>query len=176
MLVACRPLSIARAMAASARRSAGLIPYRFAGGRVEVLIGHMGGPRWSRRDQRAWSIIKGEHDEREPALAAARREFTEETGAPVPDGPLLELGEIRQAGGKRVAAWALAAELDAAALHSDSFTMEWPPRSGRQMQFPELDRFEWCDLDTARCRLVAAQARLLDELERLLADSPADRP
>jgi predicted NUDIX family NTP pyrophosphohydrolase len=176
MLIACSPLSIASAMAARARRSAGLIPYRFTGGRLEVLIGHMGGPRWSRRDEHAWSIIKGEHDEHEPALAAARREFTEETGAPVPEGPMLELGEVRQAGGKRVAAWALAAELDAAGLHSNTFTMEWPPRSGKHVEFPEIDRFAWCELDTARRRLVAAQATLLDQLERALAAGRADAP
>ena len=148
--------------------SAGLLPYRVKDGRTEVLIGHMGGPIWSRRDGRAWSIVKGELQPGEEALEAARREFAEETGTPAPEGPLLELGEVRQAGGKRVLDWALAAELDASALRSNTFELEWPPRSGQMREFPELDRFEWCGLPLARERLVKAQAELLDRLEELL--------
>ena len=151
-----------------ARTSAGLLPYRAGDGRVEVLIAHMGGPFWSQREDGAWSVIKGELDEGEEALAAARREFEEETGAPAPDGPALELGEVRQSGGKRVMAWAIEADIDAAGLHSNTFELEWPPRSGRLREFPEVDRFEWCEPAVARTRLVKAQAELLDRLLALL--------
>jgi predicted NUDIX family NTP pyrophosphohydrolase len=155
------------------RRSAGLLLHRRRDGQLEVLIGHMGGPLWARRE-RSWSIVKGEYEEREQPLHAARREFEEETGSPAPDGPLLELGEVRQAGGKQVIAWALAADFDASSLAGASFTMEWPPRSGRHQQFPELDRLEWSSVALARQRLVLAQVGLLDELERRLAEGPAD--
>ncbi|MGO9488491.1 MAG: NUDIX domain-containing protein [Solirubrobacteraceae bacterium] len=151
--------------------SAGLIPYRLRGGELEVLIGHMGGPVWASKDDRAWSIIKGERDQGEDPLAAARREFEEETGSPPPEGPLLALGEIRQAGGKRVTAWALEAELDPARLRSGTFELEWPPRSGRREEFAELDRFDWCDPRCAGRRLVAGQAELVERLKRLLADA-----
>jgi predicted NUDIX family NTP pyrophosphohydrolase len=150
-------------------RSAGLLPYRLLDGRLQVLIAHMGGPLWARREEAAWTIVKGEHDGGEQPLAAARREFEEETGAPAPAGPALELGEVRQSGGKRVSAWAVEADLDPAALHSNTFELEWPPRSGRVQEFPEVDRFEWCELPLARTRLVKAQTGLLDRLEELLA-------
>jgi predicted NUDIX family NTP pyrophosphohydrolase len=136
--------------------------------RIEVLIAHMGGPLWARRDEGAWSLIKGEHDEQEEPLAAARREFKEETGVAAPSGRLLELGEVRQSSGKRVSAWAVEADLDPAALRSNVFELEWPPRSGRVQEFPEVDRFEWCETALARTRLVKAQAELLDRLEELL--------
>lgn len=151
-----------------ARTSAGLLPFRLRDGRLEVLIAHMGGPMWARRDEAAWTIVKGEHDEEEEALAAARREFEEETGVPPPDGPALELGEVRQSSGKRVTAWAVEADLDPASLRSNTFELEWPPRSGRIQEFPEVDRFEWCEPGLARRRLVRAQAELLDRLEALL--------
>jgi len=133
-----------------------------------VLIAHMGGPLWARREEAAWTIVKGEHAEDEEALEAARREFEEETGAAPPDGPALELGEVRQSGGKRVRAWAVEADLDAASLRSNTFELEWPPRSGRVQEFPEVDRFEWCEPAVARRRLVRAQVELLDRLEGLL--------
>jgi predicted NUDIX family NTP pyrophosphohydrolase len=133
-----------------------------------VLIAHMGGPLWARREEGAWSVIKGEHDEREDALAAARREFEEETGLAAPGGALLELGEVRQSGGKRVTAWAVEADIDSARLRSNTFELEWPPRSGRTQEFPEVDRFEWCEPALARRRLVRAQVELLDRLEALL--------
>jgi predicted NUDIX family NTP pyrophosphohydrolase len=129
----------------------------------------MGGPLWARREEGAWSLIKGEYDESEQALDAARREFEEETGVPAPAGPMLDLGQVRQSSGKRVTAWAVEADLDAASLHSNSFELEWPPRSGRMLQFPEVDRFEWCAPALARTRLVKAQAQLLDRLEALLS-------
>lgn len=128
----------------------------------------MGGPLWARREEGAWSLIKGEHDEHEEALAAARREFEEETGVAAPPGPALELGEVRQSGGKRVTAWAVEADLDPAELSSNTFELEWPPRSGRVREFPEVDRFEWCETALARTRLVTAQVELLDRLEGLL--------
>jgi predicted NUDIX family NTP pyrophosphohydrolase len=129
----------------------------------------MGGPLWARREARAWSIVKGEYEEGEEPLAAARREFREETGAEPPDGPAVELGEVHQSGGKRVIAWAIEGDFDPAALRPGTFTMQWPPRSGRVQEFPEIDRVEWCDPASARELLVAGQVALLDRLEELLA-------
>jgi predicted NUDIX family NTP pyrophosphohydrolase len=152
-----------------ARKSAGLLLYRRRVGGVEVLIAHMGGPLWAKREERAWSIVKGEYEEGEEPLAAARREFREETGAEPPDGPALELGEVRQAGGKRVLAWAIEGDFDPAALRPGTFTMQWPPRSGRMQEFPEIDRVSWCETAIARELLVAGQIALLDRFEELLA-------
>jgi predicted NUDIX family NTP pyrophosphohydrolase len=154
-----------------ATNSAGLLLYRLGDAGLEVLIAHMGGPFWARREEGAWSIVKGEHGADEEPLAAARREFAEETGATAPDGAAIELGEVRQSGGKRVRAWALEGDFDPASLRSNTFTIEWPPRSGRTAEFPEIDRVRWCDPATARRLLVSAQAQLLDELERRLAGS-----
>ena len=148
-----------------ARESAGLLPFRRRGeSKVEVLLGHMGGPLWAKREARAWTLIKGEIEPGEDARAAALREFREETGSGPPNGPLIELGEVRQSGGKRVSAWAVEAELDPAALRSSPFEMEWPPRSGRRAQFPEIDRFAWCEPETARELLITAQAAFLERL------------
>ncbi len=144
--------------------------FRRPSGGLEVLIAHMGGPLWARRDEGAWTIVKGEPEPGETPLAAARREFAEETGAAPPAGPAIELGEVRQSGGKRVRAWALEGEFDPAALRSNTFTIEWPPRSGRRAEFPEIDRVRWCDPDSARRLLIAAQRAFVDELERVLAD------
>ena len=146
------------------RRSAGVLLYRGAGERVEVLLGHMGGPFWATRDDRGWSVPKGEHAADEEPLAAAYREFGEETSLPVPDGEPVPLGVVRQSGGKEVAVWAVEGDLDVGAAVSNTFPLEWPPRSGRVQDFPELDRFEWTDLPTARRRLVAAQVAFLDRL------------
>jgi predicted NUDIX family NTP pyrophosphohydrolase len=148
--------------------SAGLLPFRRRDGQLEVLIAHMGGPFWSRRDEGAWTIVKGELDGDEDALAAARREFAEETGTSAPDGPALELGEVRQSGGKRVRAWAIEADLDPTALQSNTFSLEWPPRSGQMREFPEVDRFEWCPPAVASRRLVKAQVELVERLAGLL--------
>ena len=145
-------------------RSAGILLYRHGDDGLEVLLVHPGGPFFARRDAGAWSIPKGLHEDGEEPLAAARREFAEELGSPCPDGPALELGEIRQRNGKRVAAWAVEGDLDAAAITSNSFTIEWPPRSGRHQDFPEVDRAAWFGLDDARAKLLAAQAPLLDRL------------
>lgn len=146
--------------------SAGLIVFRDREGALEVLLGHIGGPYWARRDDGAWSIPKGELDDGEEPLAAARREFREELGHPPPDGPLLELGEIRQAGGKRVIGFAVEGDFDPAAIDPGTCEIEWPPRSGRMQTFPEIDRVAWFDLAAARPKLVKGQAELLDRLAR----------
>jgi len=153
-----------------ATNSAGLLLYRLRDGEPELLIAHMGGPFWARREQRAWTIVKGEHGPEEDPLDAARREFAEETGAPAPPGEVIDLGEIRQSGGKRVRAFALEGEFDPETLRSNTFELEWPPRSGRTAEFPEIDRVRWCDAGTARRLLVAAQAQLVDELLARLAE------
>ena len=151
-----------------ARKSAGILLYRGSGATLEVLLVHPGGPFWSRRDAGAWSIPKGEYEEGEDPRACALREFEEETGTPLPPGELLELGDIRQKGGKMVTAWAAEGDLDADAVHSNTFRMEWPPRSGRWATFPEIDRAGWFGVDEARDKLNPAQAEFVDRLlERL---------
>lgn len=134
------------------------------GSGLEVLLGHMGGPFWARRDEGAWSIPKGELEPGEPPLAAARREFAEELGHPPPEGPVVELGEIRQKAGKRVIAFALEGDFDPQAHAPGTFEMQWPPRSGRLQSFPEVDRVAWFDLETAAAMIVRGQAELLERL------------
>lgn len=146
------------------KRSAGILLFRRSDGALEVLLGHMGGPFWARKDAGAWSIPKGEYLSDEGPEAAARREFTEELGLPVPPGELIPLGEVRQSGGKTVTAWALAADLDPATITPGTFELEWPPRSGQLQEFPELDRVTWFDVPTARSKLVKAQLEFLDRL------------
>jgi predicted NUDIX family NTP pyrophosphohydrolase len=147
------------------KRSAGILLYRVRRKAVEVLLVHPGGPFWAKRDLGAWSIPKGEYEQGEDPLAAALREFREEIGQQPPAaGDLLELGTVRQRGGKVLTAWAAAGDLDPAAIAGGSFTMEWPPRSGRRREFPEVDRAGWFDPDTAREKLLAAQAELVDRL------------
>ncbi|MEU9320172.1 NUDIX domain-containing protein [Streptomyces sp. NPDC048295] len=154
-----------------ARRSAGLLLFRRSGeAGFEVLIGHMGGPFWARRESAAWSIPKGEYGPEEEPAAAARREFAEEFGHPVPDGGWVALGEARQSGGKTVTVWALEADLDAASAVPGSFTMEWPRGSGVLREFPEVDRFAWCTPREAAERLVTGQRVFLDRLRERLAD------
>src|SRR5438270_12301935 len=152
--------------------SAGILLYRRRAGEVEVLLVHPGGPFWSRRDAGAWSIPKGEHPAGEEPLLAARREFAEELGVQPPDGPPEDLGEIRQKAGKRVRAWALEGDLDAGAITSNTFELEWPPRSGRMIEVPEVDRAEWFSIEQAGERINPAQAELLDRLAAALAVRP----
>ena len=147
--------------------SAGILLYRRAGTQLEVLLVHPGGPYWRGKDDGAWSIPKGEMAADEDAQDAARREFSEEIGIAVP-GPLEPLGEIRQRGGKRVVAFAVAGDVDPLAVKSNSFEIEWPPRSGKLQAFPEIDRAEWFDLSAARAKILEGQRPLLDRLaERL---------
>ena len=151
-----------------ATRSAGVLLHRTRDGVVEVLIGHMGGPFWARKDAGAWSIPKGEHGADEEPRDVALREFAEEMGTPAPVTDLVPLGEVRQSGGKRLTAWAAEGDLDAAAAVSNTFALEWPPRSGRLQEFPEIDRAAWMPLDEAREKLVRGQVPLLDRLLDLL--------
>ncbi|SEL61451.1 Predicted NTP pyrophosphohydrolase, NUDIX family [Blastococcus sp. DSM 46786] len=143
-------------------RSSGVLLFRRGGNGVEVLLGHMGGPFWARKDDGAWSIPKGEHDPDEDGEAAARREFAEELGRPVPAAALHPLGEVR--GRKLLTVWAAEGDLDATAITSGTFPLEWPPRSGRVQGFPEIDRAAWFDLATARAKIVQAQLPFLDRL------------
>ncbi|MFF5757899.1 NUDIX domain-containing protein [Streptomyces longwoodensis] len=146
------------------RRSAGLLLFRRAADGHQVLLGHMGGPFFARKDAGAWTVPKGEYEPDEPAWDAARREFREELGLEPPDGEAIALGEVRQTNGKLVTAWAVEADLDPAAVVPGTFTMEWPPRSGRLREFPELDRVAWFGLEQARAVIVTAQAAFLDRL------------
>jgi predicted NUDIX family NTP pyrophosphohydrolase len=145
------------------KHSAGLLMYRRSGGHLEVLLVHPGGPFWTKKDTGAWSIPKGEHDEGEEAFAAAAREFQEETGL-VAHGPFLPLAQVKQQRGKIVQAWAFAGDCQPESLKSSTFSLEWPPRSGRRQEFPEVDRAGWFSLDEARRKIVPGQAPLLDEL------------
>src|SRR5690349_17308472 len=148
-----------------AKRSSGILLFRrAAGGDLEVLLVHPGGPFWAKKDLGAWSIPKGEHDEGEDGLACALREFREETGTDLDAGELSDLGSIKQRGGKVVQAWAAEGDLDAGAVRSNTFTMEWPPRSGSMREFPEVDRAAWFPLAEARERINPAQAEFLDRL------------
>jgi predicted NUDIX family NTP pyrophosphohydrolase len=151
------------------RRSAGILLHRPGADGPEVLLVHPGGPYWARRDEGGWSIPKGEHEEDEDARSCALREFAEELGTPPPDAPLTDLGEVRQRAGKRVTAWALAGDLDASAVRSNTFMLEWPPRSGQQREFPEVDRAGWFSIAEARRKLLPAQTPFLDRLLEHLA-------
>ncbi len=152
----------------SSARSAGILLYRKSGPGLEVLLVHPGGPFWARRDAGAWSIPKGECEPGEGSLEAARREFVEELGSPPPDGEPVDLGEVRLKSGKRIRAWALAGDLDAEAITSNTFAVQWPPRSGRMQEYPEVDRAQWFDPAIARAKLNPAQAALIDRLEERL--------
>lgn len=157
------------------RQSAGLLLYRWRDGRAEVLLVHPGGPFWARRDDAAWSIPKGEFEPGEKPLAAARREFLEETGF-LPEGNPLPLG-MRKRGGKAIHIWAMEGDCDATAITSNTFVMEWPPRSGTMRSFPEIDRAAWFDLDTARRKLHGNQSAFIDDLEAALVErAPGRKP
>jgi predicted NUDIX family NTP pyrophosphohydrolase len=160
----------------AAKRSAGILLFRRQP-HLQVLIGHLGGPLWSRRESAAWSIPKGEYGPDETPLQAARREFTEELGLPVPEAELIELGAVTQSGGKQVTAWAAEADLDLDQAVLGTFELEWPRGSGRIQRFPELDRLAWCEPDQARDRLITSQRQFLDRLaEHLLTLRPPAEP
>lgn len=150
------------------QRSAGILLFKVHNGQLRVLLVHPGGPFWRNRDAGAWSIPKGEFGTGETARAAAFREFAEETGTELPDTGALDLGEIRQKGGKPVTAWAVEGDFDPTRLRSNVFEMTWPPRSGRTERFPEVDRAEWYDPGSARDKINPAQADLLDRLLAIL--------
>jgi predicted NUDIX family NTP pyrophosphohydrolase len=147
------------------RESAGILLHRAGNGGREVLLVHPGGPFWARKDLGAWSIPKGELSDREDPRACALREFAEETGTTLPERALDDLGSVKQRSGKRVTAFAVEGDLDPATVRSNTFEVEWPPRSGRRQAFPEIDRAEWFGLDEARERLNPAQAEFVDRLE-----------
>jgi predicted NUDIX family NTP pyrophosphohydrolase len=149
-----------------AKKSAGILLFRETGNRLQVLLAHPGGPYWVKKDEGAWSIPKGELNDGEEPLAAAKREFEEEMGAAA-EGDFIPLEPCRQAGGKLVFAWALRSDFDAAALKSNLFSMEWPPRSGQQREFPEIDRAEWFSIDEARLKILNGQVGFLDQLKAI---------
>lgn len=151
-------------------RSAGILLFRRIDAVTEVLLGHPGGPFWARKDDGAWSIPKGEYADDEEPLAAARREFVEELGLAVPDGEVVELGEVKQSGGKVVTAFGVGSDLDITDSVSNTFEMEWPPKSGKLQAFPEVDRVEWFALYTAQVKINKAQRLFLDRLP----DGPVD--
>lgn len=142
------------------KRSAGLLLFRHTDDGLEVLLGHMGGPFFAKRDAGAWTVPKGEYEPDEPSWDAARREFQEELGLAPPDGEAVPLGEVKQSGGKIVTVWAVEADLDPATVVPGTFVMEWPPRSGRTQEFPELDRVAWLGVDRAREVVVKARGRV----------------
>jgi predicted NUDIX family NTP pyrophosphohydrolase len=156
------------------KRSAGVLLYRRpSAGNLELLIAHMGGPFWRNKDSSGWSIPKGELEDGDEALAAARREFEEELGSPPPQVDLVELGEVKQASGKRIVVFAGEADFDADSVTSNTFTLEWPKGSGQQQEFPEIDRAAWVSADEARVKLVRGQVEFVDRLLELLGVDPA---
>lgn len=152
-----------------AKQSAGVLMYRRRAGQVEVFLIHPGGPFWSGKDQGAWAIPKGEFTAEEHPLVAAKREFQEETGFPI-SGDFLPLEPIRQAGGKIVHAWVIEGDCDAAAVKSNTFSMEWPLRSGQLKTFPEVDRAAWFTLEQAEVKMLKSQRPLLDQFRRLVRE------
>ena len=149
------------------RLSAGLLMYRIKDGAIQVLLAHPGGPYFAKKDDESWSIPKGEPGPDEDLFLTAQREFEEETGLK-PTGPFIPLKPVKQKGGKVVHAWAFEGDCDPTTIRSNTFTMEWPPRSGQQKQFPEIDRAEFFDLETARRKVKSGQVGLIDELETIL--------
>ena len=157
------------------KRSAGLLMFRRKAGGLELLLAHPGGPYWAGKDLGAWSLPKGETEEGEELLAAAQREFTEETGFTA-QGPFIDLGEARQASGKVVAAWAFEGDCEPQALKSNLFEMPWPPRSGKTAAFPEIDRIGWFTPDEALRRLIKGQRVFIERLAEKLAAPGAPHP
>jgi predicted NUDIX family NTP pyrophosphohydrolase len=158
-------------MPSKATSSAGILLYRQRQGKLEVLLVHPGGPFWQRRDEGSWSIPKGERGAAEDGLTVARREFEEELGKPPPQATFIPLGSVRQAGGKAVDAWAAEGEVDVDTVKSNTFELEWPPRSGRIQLFPEIDRAGWFAVEQARQKLNPAQQAFVERLVELLSDA-----
>ena len=154
----------------ASKRSAGILLYRRRGGQVEVLLVHPGGPFWSRKDDGAWFVPKGELEADEEPLSAARREFREELGSEPPNGEPLLLGTVKNKGGKLIYAWALEGDFDLSAFASNTFTLEWPPRSGQMREFPEIDRAAFFALSDAEPKLHPAEQPFLERLRVLLGE------
>lgn len=152
--------------------SAGILLYRRRRDQLEVFLVHPGGPFWAKRDAAAWSIPKGEYEPGEDPIAAARREFLEETGFPVPAGELQPLGEVKLVSRKTVSAWAVEGDCDEQAIHSNLFSLEWPPKSGKTQEYPEVDRAEWFSVPIAHQKIHSAQTEFLHRLVALLGVSP----
>jgi predicted NUDIX family NTP pyrophosphohydrolase len=157
-----------------AKKSAGILLFRESSGHLEVLLVHPGGPFWAKREDGAWSIPKGEFDVGEEPLAAAKRELSEEIDLAVAGEPI-PLGALRQPSGKVVSAWAVRGDFDPARLRSNMFAMEWPPRSGRRQEFPEVDRAAWLTMEGARRKIIKGQLRFLDLLQRMIRDPCCER-
>ena len=155
------------------KQSAGLLMYRKKNQSIQVLLIHPGGPFWAKKDLGTWSMPKGEFNREEDALKAARREFEEETGF-LPTGQFMRLGAIKQPSGKVIHAWAFEGDLDAKKIKSNTFSLEWPPQSGKQQEFPEADRAEWFNIDVAREKIISGQLEFIDELLRLLEFGPPE--
>jgi predicted NUDIX family NTP pyrophosphohydrolase len=153
-----------------AKRSAGILMYRRSRG-IELLLAHPGGPFWASKDQGAWSIPKGEYDEDEDPLVAAKREFAEELGSALPARPFLDLGAIRQPSRKEVTAFAVEGDFDPATLVSNHFELEWPPKSGRKQSFPEIDSAQWFPVQEARAKIQPGQVEFIDRLLAYLGHS-----
>jgi len=151
------------------KRSAGILLFRRAVSGIEVLLAHPGGPFWKNKDEGAWSIPKGEYGDDEDPLAAAKREFAEEIGL-TPSGEFIPLGEVRQAAGKIVGVWAVEGDFDTRNLRSNTFSIPWPPKSGKLQEFPEMDRAEWFSLEIARRKILKGQAEVLERLTQYLRD------
>lgn len=152
------------------KKSAGILPYRFVNGAPEVLLVHPGGPFWAKKDAGAWSVVKGEFTDDEEPLAAARREFEEETGVRLKDSRFIPLTPIKQKSGKTVYAWALQTDLDPGNITSNTFEMEWPPSSGKKQSFPEIDKAGWFTIKEAKEKILAAQSPLIDELLKKITE------
>jgi predicted NUDIX family NTP pyrophosphohydrolase len=151
------------------KKAAGILLYRRTGSSLEIFLIHPGGPFWAKKDESSWSIPKGEFLENEDPLTAAKREFQEETGFTV-EGPFVSIGSIKQSSGKVVQAWACEGDVDAAAIHSNTFQLEWPPRSGKYEEFPEADRAEWFPMELAWKKILKVQMPFLQNLERILQE------
>ena len=156
--------------------SAGILTYRLNSGTIEVFLVHPGGPFWAKKDSGAWSIPKGEIEEDEDLLAAAKREFAEELGCPIPEGEFFALGEVKQPSGKIIHIWAMQADVKPGDIKSNQFKMEWPPHSGHEQEFPEVDKAEWFSLASAKTKLVKGQLPFLDTLTSLLNIAMPEAP